>query len=103
MIRLSQTKGPVSSGRATLSSSGSGKARLDTNGKCKILGGYPWHQSRSARGEDSASSMGARGYELADSLSKSPEAWKTFMLYLQRKSWVLKFNDSFISARKQKL
>ena len=65
MIRLSQTKGPVSSGRATLSSSGSGKARLDTNGKCKILGGYPWHQSRSARGEDSASSMGARRYELS--------------------------------------
>ena len=39
---------------------------------------------------------------LADSLTKnSVEAWKTFMLYLQRKSWVLKFNDSFISARKQ--
>lgn len=39
---------------------------------------------------------------LADAFTKhSAEAWKTFMLYLQRKTWVLRCNDQFVSARKQ--
>ena len=39
---------------------------------------------------------------LADSLTKdSPDARKTMMLYHARKSWILKFDNSFVSARKQ--
>jgi hypothetical protein len=39
---------------------------------------------------------------LSDTLTKyNAESWKTFMMFLQRKSWVLKFNDTCISARKQ--
>jgi hypothetical protein len=38
---------------------------------------------------------------LSDGLTKhSPEAYK-MILYLQREAWVLKFNDNFVSARKQ--
>ena len=41
-------------------------------------------------------------WNLADSLTKhSTESQKTMMLYHQRKSWILKFNNEFISARKQ--
>ena len=38
---------------------------------------------------------------LSDTLTKyNAESWKTFMMF-QRKSWVLKVNDTFISDRKQ--
>ena len=39
---------------------------------------------------------------LADALTKhSAEAWKTMVMYHAKKSWILKFNDEFVSARKQ--
>ena len=39
---------------------------------------------------------------LADALTKhSTEAWKTMAMYHVKKSWILKFNDEFVSARKQ--
>ena len=39
---------------------------------------------------------------LSDGLTKhGAEAYKTMTLYLQKKAWVLKFNDQFVSARKQ--
>jgi len=38
---------------------------------------------------------------LADSLTKhSVESWRTMQMFLARKSWVLKFNHEFVSARK---
>ena len=39
---------------------------------------------------------------LADALTKhSAEAWKTMVMYHAKKSWILKFNDEFVSVRKQ--
>lgn len=39
---------------------------------------------------------------LADALTKhTAESMKTIMMYRRRKSWIIKFDDDFISARKQ--
>lgn len=39
---------------------------------------------------------------IADAMTKvSPEAFKAYMLWLQRKTWVVKFDEEFVSARKQ--
>ena len=39
---------------------------------------------------------------LADGLTKvTPDAFKVMALYHERKSWVVRFNEEFVSARKQ--
>ena len=39
---------------------------------------------------------------LSDCMTKvTPEAFKTYMLWQQRKTWSIRFDDEFVSARKQ--